>query len=78
MKWRINSAPLVCAMSCKSWQAFGDGGISLDRRGGEKQAIVFSRLLFAEGGKELVRMQALPDFFTLAAAAAAANEDADD
>lgn len=39
---------------------------------------MFCRPLFAEGGKELVWMQILPDFFALAAAEAAANEDTDD
>lgn len=47
-------------------------------REGGGQPIVFSRPLFAEGGKKLVWTQILPDFFTLAAAEAAANEDTDD
>lgn len=71
---------LVCAISCKSWQAFGDGGISLDRRGRGwgGHPLCFPPPLFAERGKELVWVQNLPAFFTLAAAEAAANEDADD
>lgn len=57
--------PLETAVS--AWIGEGGGG----------QPIVFSRPLFAEGGKELVWMQILPDFFTLAAAEAAADEDTD-
>lgn len=71
----------VCANSCKSCQSFGDGGISLDQQK-KTTHCVFSVLCLLRcrrlHGKALLWIQILPDFFTLAAAAAAANKDADD
>lgn len=63
----MTRTPVVCGDGCKPCRASGDGGVSRDQR--EKTSLcVFS----------VPKEKLSPDFFTLAAAEAAADEDGDE